>query len=345
MGYLLELARSSPAMGVLLLSTATMFAVALSFLVAAWRLRRANNRKAAAWARLESSWGTLVESIALGYAEASALHQRIAPKERLVFLDYLYKLAINEKRPDRRRLYSELARPYVDFLEARVHEGDVWQRARAIRTIAELVGTDLNGVVKSALDDEAPHVALTAARTYARLGLGPIEPLLERIERYQAWDRRLLRLTLASLGPDAAPALHMRFGDRAAAPRIRAICADALADLGYEDANETAVAALREETDVDLRAAALRLMRAPASERQRFVVRSLCAAEDPVVRAQAVACLARIGNDSDLGEVERALADLSPWVVLNASRGLSRRRGLDDGSGGAGIAVADGEGE
>ena len=345
-GYLLELSRSSPAMGVLLLSTATMFAVALSFLVAAWRLRRANNRKAAAWARLEASWGTLVESVALGYAEPEALHRRIASKQWLIFLDYLYKLSVSEKRPERRALYRELAHPYVDVLEGRAREGDVWQRARAIRTIAELVGGDVNGAVMAALDDDAPHVALTAARTYARLGLGPIEPLLDRIERYQAWDRRLLRLTLSSLGPGAAPALHARFTDRSAAPRIRAVCADALADLSGIDANESAVAVLREETDVDLRAAALRLMRAPASERHRFVVRSLCAAEDPVVRAQAVACLARIGNDADLGEVERALADLSPWVVINASRGLSRRRSPDDGgSGGTGVIIdADGHG-
>jgi HEAT repeat protein len=104
------------------------------------------------------------------------------------------------------------------------------------------------------------------------------------------------------------------------------VCADTLARLDYPETNDTAIAVLDAETDVDLRASALRLIRRPASDAHRTIIRSLCVAEDSVVRAQAIACLARIGDHADIEMLEGALADLSPWVVLNATKGLKTRR-------------------
>lgn len=310
-------------MAVLIVATAAMLMIAIAFLIAASILRRANNRKAAHWTQLETNWSVTIEYIARALAGADTLHHNVAPGQQLTLLDYLYKSTVSDARPERRRLYAQLARPYLPRLETRVHDGDVWQRARAIRTLAELGDANQGAIIIKALDDPAPHVAMTAARAYTRLRLGSIEPLLERVERYQAWDRRLLRLTLTSLGVSAAPALHARFADAHHPPRTRAVCADALASLKYGDANDTAVAVLLIETDVDLRAAALRVIRAPVSDAQRLVVRGLCDDQDPVVRAQAVACLARIGNVSDVQPLEAALADLSSWVVLNATKGLT----------------------
>jgi HEAT repeat protein len=324
--YLLDLARSSVPMTILVASTTAMFALAIGFLVAASTLRRANNRKAAHWGRLEANWGVTVEYIARGLAGVDTLHQSVQRDQQLVLLDFLYKSAITEIRSERKPVYSMLAKPYLPQLEKRVGKGDVWQRARAIRTIAELGGTDQSGVIIKALDDPAPHVAMTAARAYARLKLGPIEPLLERIESFQVWDRRLLQMTLVSLGVGAAPALHARFADAKQPVRTRAVCADTLARLDYPETNATAIAVLGAESDVDLRASALRLIRRPASEAHRLIVRSLCVNEDPVVRAQAIACLARIGDHDDIEMLEGALADLSPWVVLNATKGLKVRR-------------------
>jgi HEAT repeat protein len=317
-------------MMVLIISTTAMLLVAIGFLVAASFLRRANNRKAAHWRALEGNWGAAVEAIARG-ASPETLHSIVRPAERLVLLDFLYKATVNDTRPGRRALNAALAASYLPELARRVTGGDVWQRARAIRTLAELGGREHAPLIVAALDDPAPHVALTAARTYARLGLGTVEPLLDRIERYQGWDRRLLRLTLASMGAEAAPVMHARFADPQVAPRIRAVLADALADLRYEGANETAIEALALETEIDLKAAALRVIRAPVSERQREIVRTLCGSDDAVVRAQAVACLARIARPDDVSDLKRALEDFSPWVVLNATRGLGAQ-GQDDGT-------------
>lgn len=326
MSYLLDLARSSLPMTILVASTAAMFTLAFGFLVAASTLRRANNRKAQHWGRLEANWGVAVEYIARGLAGVDTLHFTVARDQQLTLLDFLYKSAINDTRPERKPVYATLAQPYLSQLEKRVHNGDVWQRARAIRTIAELGGADQSSVIIKALDDPAPHVAMTAARAYARLKLGSIQPLLERIESFQVWDRRLLQMTLTSLGPSEAPALHACFADASQPTRTRAVCADTLARLDYPETNTTAIAVLEVEADVDLRASALRLIRRPVSEAHRQIVRTLCVTDDSVVRAQAIACLARIGDQSDIEMLEGALADLSPWVVLNATKGLKIRR-------------------
>jgi hypothetical protein len=322
-----DLTRMNVALVTVILSTVAMFVVAIGFLIAASALRRANNRKAARWARLEANWGTTIECIAQGVATAAELDARIPAADRVVFLDYVYKSISREPRPARRRLLRRLAAPHVHMIAERIRTGDVWQRARAIRTVAELKNGDVDGLIVEAMNDPAPHVALTAARTYARLRLGPIGTVLDHVERYRDWDRRLLRLTLASFGVAAAPALHQRFADARVPSRIRAVCADALAEMDYDPVNDTALTVLRSEADVDLRASALRAIGGPVADRHRLLVRSLCDAEDQVVRAQAVACLARIGDAADMAELERALADLSPWVVLNAARGLGTRRG------------------
>jgi HEAT repeat protein len=323
----LDISAMSTLLRVLVAVTALMFLVMLAFLAAAARLRGANRRKAERWGRLETRWGDAIEAIADGRVRAEELHAAIQPSERMVFLDFLYKSVVREERPVRRQLCRSLALPYRRGLEERLRTGDAWQRARALRTLADLAGDDAAGIVAGALDDPSPHVALTAARAYAQIGAGTVHPLLDRIERYGEWDRRLLRSLLASFGGGAAPALRARLEDPAAPASVRAVCAEALAASGQTIGSDAAVAVLTGETDIDLVAATLRLLRAPASPVVREAVRALCVSENAVVRGQAVACLARIGEDGDLLFVERALSDESPWVTLSAARGLAARRG------------------
>jgi hypothetical protein len=73
-----------------------------------------------------------------------------------------------------------------------------------------------------------------------RAGGGP--PLLQRIDRYQSWDRRLLRAMLVSFGPEAAPLLQERLADGFSPANVRAVCADALGVLGHTGARDTAAA-------------------------------------------------------------------------------------------------------
>lgn len=326
MDLLPDFTRLSPALLAVVIATAVMFAVAVAFLFAAARLRRANRRKAEMWSRLENRLDTVIGSVVHGSAPASTLHERIRPEERVVLLDYLYKLMTREARPARRALLQDLARPYLAELEKRAREGDVWQRARAIRTLAELAGKDARGAIMAGLDASEPHVAMTAARAYAQVGLGPVDPLLARLDRYHTWDRRLLKAVLASFGPAAAPALAQTLRDTTLPPHSRAVCADALAELDYGAAGDIATRVLEQEDDIDLVAASLRLLGTSPSTAQRRVVRQLCADADEVVRGQAVSCLARIGDDADLvGYVKPALSDPSPWVARAAAHGLTLR--------------------
>jgi hypothetical protein len=319
---------ASPALIAVVLSTAAMFAVAISFLVAAARLRRSNMHKAKVWQRLEGELGEVIAGIALGKAGVEALHERVASSEHMLLLDYLYKSVVRDPDARRRRLYREAAKPYLHLLMDRARTGDVWQRARAIRSLGELAGVRCEAVVVAALDDPAPHVAMTAARMYARLGLGGVEALLQRIDRYLSWDRRLLRSILVSFGSPAVGPLHALLADEGASDQVRAVCADALAALEFAAAGDTAAAILQSPHDTDLHAAALRLLRAPATATQREVVRRLCTSRDEVLRTQAMACLARIGEGADMAALVRALSDPSPWVVRSARNGLEAR-GID----------------
>ena len=319
------LARSNLVMTVLVISTVAMFTMVLVFMVAAWWLRRSNERKATRWAALEARWRALLEAISAGTLAEEELHAQVTGGERLVLVDFLYKQVINDTRPGWQQLCRRVAVPYLGAVAARVSEGDVWQRARAVRTLAELAGPEHTNAIVQALDDEAEHVAQTAARAYARLALGPVEALLQRLDRYRPWDRRLLRQTLAAMGPDGIPALLRSLQDRTLPASMRFICADTLATLDYEGANEAALQILREETDIELRAAALRLFRGEVTEAQREAVRTLGRSADPVLQGQAIACLARIGDDGDLKELESALDHDSPWVRFNAARGLTQR--------------------
>jgi hypothetical protein len=114
---------------------------------------------------------------------------------------------------------------------------------------------------------------------------------------------------------------------------VRAVCADALASLDSRGVGETAAAILRGTEDVDLVAACLRLLRPPATEAQREVVRRLCSAEDDVVRGQAVACMARIGRPEDMETAEPGHG--GPLAVGGAQRGagagVPRRRRAGSG--------------
>jgi PAS domain-containing protein len=319
------LARSNLVMTVLIISTAAMFAMVLVFMVAAWWLRRGNDRKAARWAALEARWQALLESIAAGELAEAKLHAQVSSGERLTFLDFLYKQVIREERAERVALCRRLAVPYLGTMAGRVRTGDIWQRARAVRTLAELWDGAHSGAIVEALDDPAAHVAQTAARAYARLGLGPVDALLDRLDRYQPWDRRLLRQTLAAVGPEGAPRLLASLRNPAVAAPIRVICADALAALSCLQCNETALELLRSESDVELRAAALRLLRGDVTDEQLEAVRALRLSPEPVLQGQAVACLARIGKANDLTDLEADLNHSSPWVRFNAARGLKQR--------------------
>ncbi len=298
----------------------------VGFLIAALLLRRRNNRKAEHWGSLERTWSSLLRAVCDGSADSAAIRSTIAPREELFFVDFLYKRALQTDDPEDRATLSRLATPYLPRIASRTRGGDPERRARAVKTLAELGGKSHGHLLVAALDDPSPLVAMSAARGLAQsAGASSVREIVSRIGRFSDWNRRFLRATLTQLGPPAIPALRDIVRERPLAPGVRAVCMDALAELDDRGAAELAELALWTEEDVDLRAAALRLLRRCGGPEHAEVVRPLCAHEDPVIRAQAVGTLATIGEERDMAVLERAVHDPSAWVALHAARGLKSR--------------------
>lgn len=314
-----------PAVPFLLLAgaLALMSLLVAGFIAAAAALRVRNTRKAKRWSALERDWGALVKRVSSSPTSVSA--PAVAPRDRLYFVDYLYRSAVASTDREHSRLLAHLARPFLDAVARRATEGDSWQRARALQTVAELGEGRFRSLLVNGLDDDAEIVVLAATQALAREHPDAVGEVLNRLPRYRRWDARLLRATLTRFGASAAPAISARFADTTLEPPLRAVCAEALADLDYPYGADTAAACLGEETDTDLLASCLRLLRRTGTAAHAEMVRPLCESADPVVRAQAVAALARIGQAGDLERLKQALIDPSPWVARRAESGLEQR--------------------
>ena len=152
---------------------------------------------------------------------------------------------------------------------------------------------------------------------------------MARLPRFQEWSPKFLTSMLASMGPGGAPVLRAGLGDRKLPPVVRAVCADALGQLRDTAAAETAASVADAEVDADVLAACLRLLRRVGGTEQLPTIRRLTDAPDDGVRAQAIGALSRVGVPEDTACLRAALADRSPWVVMQAERGLRRRGELE----------------
>jgi HEAT repeat protein len=126
---------------------------------------------------------------------------------------------------------------------------------------------------------------------------------------------------LAAMGPDVSEVLRDGLADVSNAPRTRAVMAEALRIQGDFLAGDVAAAVVRTSEDRDLLASALRLLASVGRPEHSEVVRPLCDAEDPVVRAQALRALGPLGDDQDVASLLEAMDDPEPWPALYAARG------------------------
>lgn len=302
------------------LTIVALLLTVLGFAGSASALRVRNNRKANRWARLEEKWGGALAAVLSGAAEVSTLLSEIAPGEELYFVDFLFRRARAGDRPE---VLEGLARPHLHRIAARLQGGDAERRARAVQTVSVLGFDAYADRVLAALDDESPLVAMVAARSLARAGGSEyVVPIIERLDRFEDWSPRFLKSMLESLGSDAAPALRDSLGDATHPPRIRAVFADALRQSADERAADTAASVIQSETDGDVLAACLRLLRKLGSAEHVAPVKALLASNDYAIRAQAVGALGRLGGPAEADLIRRALDDPSPWVVLQAERVL-----------------------
>lgn len=299
--------------------------VFFAFLTIALRLR--NIRKAGLWQSLEARWEPLILDVMTGERSPDDTRQFVAAHEALYFVDYLLRFA-NRFRGREAAVITELARPYLPRLAARLDKADPSRRARAIRTLSILGREEYADVIVAALDDPSPLVAMIAARALASQDQPQhAAALLARLDRFDTWSFNYLVSMLSAMGPAVAPQLRRTLGDTQAPPQTRAVAAGALRELNDYESGQIAARVLETETERELLAAALRLVGDVGSPEFLGPIRRLARTDDPVVRGLALRALGRLGTDDDLLLLRQGMEDQSQWVALHAARGLRQAGG------------------
>jgi HEAT repeat protein len=177
--------------------------------------------------------------------------------------------------------------------------------------------------VAQALDDPSPTVAMIAARSLFRPGHEAYFPaVLGHLHRFTGWNRSFLASMLAGGGPEAAPLLREILGDREQPPLVRAVASDALRELNDLASVPLAMEVMADETDREVVAGCLRILRQLGHREHVPHIRLKAASRDPVIRATAVAALGAIGGPAEIPLLQEKLDDPSFWVSLEAARGL-----------------------
>lgn len=307
---------------IVIVCTLLLLALALFLAIYTIRLRLANMRKAQRWERLEKRWEPVIEKVLAGERSPLAPWKRVKPRDRIYFVDFLLRYA-DGLPGEEQRLLVKTAGGFLTAVGRNIKKADPERYASSIHTLG-LLGLDtFSGEIIAAMDDPSPLVNMVAARALLRNGrIDYVEAVLQRVNRFKDWSSGFLAAMLASAGPEASPLLREIFSDVARPVRLRAAVADALLELKDAAAEDTAVRVLQTETDRDLVAATLRLMKQIGRPKDVTIVRALCDSPDFVIRAHAVSALASLGTARDLQQLRRFFDDPSSWVAIHAAWAL-----------------------
>ena len=110
--------------------------------------------------------------------------------------------------------------------------------------------------------------------------------------------------------------------DPAHQPLVRAVATDALRELNDLASVPVALELMATESDRELVAGCLRILRQLGHVEHVPAVRALTDSPDPVIRAAAVAAAGALGGETEVPLMQDKLDDPSFWVSLEAARGL-----------------------
>ncbi len=310
--------------GFFALSVAAAFLVVVSlcFALLAFVLRIANERSTARRERLFKRWEPAMLEVLGGAAPPEAIHDRVDEGDGHAFLAFLLGYA-RLLRGDERAIVRAVAAPYLPLVVPRLHRGSAESRGHAVLVLARMGMPAYADEVAGALDDSSPTVAMIAARSLFRPGHEEHFPaVLAHLPRFTGWSRSFLASMLAGGGAHAAPLLREILADPARSALVRAVASDALRELNDLDAVPLAVELIANETDKELVAGCLRILRQLGHREHVPQIRRMAASRDPVIRATAVAALGAIGGADEIALLQGMLDDPSFWVSLEAARGL-----------------------
>ena len=186
-------------------------------------------------------------------------------------------------------------------------------------------------VLEKALDDPSPLVVMIAAESLVGPGNpGFVEQVLAHLHRFAGWHPVVLARLLADVGPEATPALRPALAETHRPGWVRIVVAQALRTIRDLESADVAVEVLGKETNPDLLVECLRLLAEVGESRHRKPLLPLLRSPEFPVRAQALRALREVGGPEDLPFFREALEDDSPWVALEAARGMEGLGGIEE---------------
>lgn len=294
------------------------------------RLRR--RRREAHVAALEDRWEPVLEGVLTRRHPLWALDDLVAFDDTTDFLSFLHRHAMHASPPQLRWIRI-IAYPYLspDPLSARTAE----QRAFRVHQLGWLAPPEADDILRSALDDPSPFVAMVALRALIRRRTARRTELREadkvefaryvvtHLPRFKDWRQRSLAALLARVEEIARP-LRRLLASLRAPMWVRGLAAATLKQLNDTSAAPLAARLLRHECALPLQTAALRLLEEVGDQRHVPLLHRLCTSDNDVIRIRALSTLAHVGDASDVPLFERALEDPSRWVARQAAFGLIR---------------------
>ena len=248
----------------------------------------------------------------------------VAPDDQVLFLELVTTYARALEGPERRNV-ERLGEPYLDALTPLLDDDDAFRRAYALDILGELGFHGARDRFTEGLKDDSALVAMVAARTLARKGEPTDVPLiLQRMDAFASWSANYLSSLLVSFGAGAAPYLRALATDGAADPHLRSVALQALRELQDMGGVDSAVRVLPEEPDPEVQAQIIRFAGMLGEPVHLEKIRRFAASSHAHVRAVALRAIASLsdGRTTDVELVSRGLDDPSPWVALQAARGL-----------------------
>ena len=294
------------------------------------RRRRLENRRSA----LTRRWSPVLDDILARRRFFTALDETVSLSHTDAFLAFLHRRAM-EASPAQLAWIRIVARPYLAFSNPPSATQTAEQRAYRIHQLGWLGSDDAEPVLRLALEDPSPFVAMVALRALIRrhtarsASLSTSEKedfahfVVSHLSRFGDWRQRSLAVLLAQVSA-IAPPLRQLLTDRRAATWVRALAASTLKQMSDPKAAEPAVRILRRDHTLPLQTAALRLLEAVGSRRHVPLLQALCTADNEVIRIRALSALAHVGDASNVPLFEEALGDPSRWVARQAAFGLMR---------------------
>lgn len=317
----------------------TLFVVAVAVLTSfailvaagALALRLVSDRQERVASDCQARWQPVLLDVLAGAASREALWALVAPRHHLRFLVFLLRHWFVVKGGTRAELEA-LGRPFLEAAAGLLQSRDPSQRARAIRLHGVFGADEAPEVLRGALDDPSPLVAMTAARALALSGRpGAGEAVLAALDRFATWDVSVVASMLALFDPAVtAPALLAIYEDPARPVPTRVAAAEALRWQNHLEAADVAAHILTAEggaadaaANTEVLTATLRLLRAVGRPEHVSLVYPFTASPSFVLRIHAISAVASLGCRADSVLMEMAFDDASSWVAIRAAQGLA----------------------